>query len=482
MFKILALSLVVAAASALSTAALANSRSVDLRSPDGSVSLQGAFIEFTDGNYRIDTPLGEFKVSADRVDCLGSGCPFFDTNEPDIRIVVTDTWESELVLRLTEAFARNIKARFEVFDLPRKDEIFFQVSGTTGAPIRFAILQATEGEKVAALKSGYADAAITPVVLQVPGLTSTTLATEAMVPVRHPAASLDEITAQQLAEALTVETRSDPLERQAHTSAPEIGNDQPEFSSIVTVSQNEPVVRLVPARHVQNGLAVRLLDSCGLPTRSDRFAIKAGKYPYARPIYLQHHTDLSESDAARFVSFLSSRSAAVVLADHGLFDQWLEVFPMNAHVSNRLVDAGFDSAHEAEVHRKLRVLRDKKERLSSTFYFPTGSVDTDHIEPAELERLVTYLADLPDGTSIVFAGFTDDVGASSANKELSYQRASRLADAVKNLGGQALSNHVINVAGFGEIAPVTCNSDEFGRSLNRRVEIWLSNAGADSRS
>lgn len=70
--KMLALSLVFAAASAKSNAALAQIRLVDFRSPDSAVNLHGTFIEFTDGNYRVDTLIGEFKVSADRLDCLGS--------------------------------------------------------------------------------------------------------------------------------------------------------------------------------------------------------------------------------------------------------------------------------------------------------------------------------------------------------------------------------------------------------------------------
>lgn len=63
---------------------------------------------------------------------------------------------------------------------------------------------------------------------------------------------------------------------------------------------------------------------------------------------------------------------------------------MNAHVSNRLMDARLGQTHQAELHHKLRDFRDSKERLSSTFYFPTGSIDMDHIKVVDLERLVTY--------------------------------------------------------------------------------------------
>lgn len=476
--KMLALTLVAAVASATSIATMANSRSVDLRSPDGAVDVQGTLIEFADGNYRIDTPLGEFKVSANRVDCVGSGCPFFDTNEPDIRIVVSEDWESELILRLTDAFAKHIGAHFELFDLPRKGERFFQVSRRNGTLIRFAMLETTEGGKAAALKSGYADAGITPVTLQVPGLTSTVLATEAMVPVRHPTSLLGENATQQLTEALAIETQRHPLKELAKASTPELSMVQPELSSIVLVSQDEADVRLVPARHVQNGLAGSLLDSCGAPMRSDRFAIKTGNYPFVRKIYLQHRRELSGTNAGEFLSFMSSRNATLVLEDEGLFDQWIEVLPMNAQASTLRTDTQFGATHKAELYRVLHDLRETKQRLSSTFYFPTGSVDTDHIEPLELKRLVTYLAGLPDRTNIVFSGFTDDVGGSTSNTKLSHQRASQLVERIKDLGGDALSKLSISAAGFGEIAPVTCNSNELGRSLNRRVEVWLDNSNS----
>jgi len=41
------------------------------------------------------------------------------------------------------------------------------------------------------------------------------------------------------------------------------------------------------------------------------------------------------------------------------------------------------------------------------------------------------------------------------------------------LAGNAASGISIKDAAYGELAPVACNDNDFGRSLNRRVEVWI---------
>ena len=90
-----------------------------------------------------------------------------------------------------------------------------------------------------------------------------------------------------------------------------------------------------------------------------------------------------------------------------------------------------------------------------------------------MERLVQHLEQQPDGTKIKVVGFTDDVGAFASNRNLSQDRASQVMATLRNYGGERIASIQFDSAGYGEVAPAFCNTDEGGRAINRRVEIWI---------
>lgn len=116
------------------------------------------------------------------------------------------------------------------------------------------------------------------------------------------------------------------------------------------------------------------------------------------------------------------------------------------------------------------------ERLSTTIRFRAGSSRLDERGLSDMERLIDYLRDEPAGTTVTFVGFTDDVGAFEANRELSSDRAAQIADQVAEMANGELNGITFASAGFGEIAPSACNTTEHGRSINRRVEVWINNS------
>ena len=72
---------------------------------------------------------------------------------------------------------------------------------------------------------------------------------------------------------------------------------------------------------------------------------------------------------------------------------------------------------------------------------------------------------------IIVAGYTDSIGTSEVNKNLSLARAT----AVKNFLKQKLSAkaYKIEALGFGESNPLFSNDTKEGQEKNRRVEIIL---------
>ena len=117
---------------------------------------------------------------------------------------------------------------------------------------------------------------------------------------------------------------------------------------------------------------------------------------------------------------------------------------------------------------------DQYDRLSTTFRFRTGSSRIDERGRLDMERLIAYLEDAPQGTELTFVGFTDDVGAFEGNRQLAVQRAEAVLEEVRAVAGDRLNNVTMKTLGYGEIAPSACNVSERGRAINRRVEVWVS--------
>ena len=73
------------------TSVSAQDAQINLKSVDGSASLQGNLIEFVDGFYTIDTDLGRFRVSAARMTCEGDACPTIIASDANVIFAGSDT-------------------------------------------------------------------------------------------------------------------------------------------------------------------------------------------------------------------------------------------------------------------------------------------------------------------------------------------------------------------------------------------------------
>ena len=75
-----------------------------------------------------------------------------------------------------------------------------------------------------------------------------------------------------------------------------------------------------------------------------------------------------------------------------------------------------------------------------------------------------------DETTVLISGHTDSTGSEALNQSLSVERAG----AVRNiLLASGMAGNRVTVVGFGESRPIADNSTNFGRQVNRRVEIKI---------
>jgi outer membrane protein OmpA-like peptidoglycan-associated protein len=91
-----------------------------------------------------------------------------------------------------------------------------------------------------------------------------------------------------------------------------------------------------------------------------------------------------------------------------------------------------------------------------------------------LRKLADVMAQNPE-RSVLVEGFTDSIGSSSYNQDLSQRRANAVAMALSSMG---VPRERIATKAYGEGFPVAANDTASNRQLNRRVEVVLSNNGA----
>ncbi len=101
--------------------------------------------------------------------------------------------------------------------------------------------------------------------------------------------------------------------------------------------------------------------------------------------------------------------------------------------------------------------------------FDVGSFTLRRGAQNDVARMAAILAEY-NKTKVVVTGHTDSTGSESFNQTLSEQRAG----AVRNIMvANGVAANRITTIGFGESQPVSENTTEYGRQLNRRVEIKI---------
>lgn len=85
-------------------------------------------------------------------------------------------------------------------------------------------------------------------------------------------------------------------------------------------------------------------------------------------------------------------------------------------------------------------------------------------------NLAQFLKEYPE-RNVMIEGFTDTIGPTDYNRQLSRRRANAVKQALLNKGIQPSR---IRIRGYGEKYPVASNSTEAGRQQNRRVEVIIS--------
>ncbi|WP_295888494.1 OmpA family protein [uncultured Thiohalocapsa sp.] len=99
-------------------------------------------------------------------------------------------------------------------------------------------------------------------------------------------------------------------------------------------------------------------------------------------------------------------------------------------------------------------------------------VDSSSIKPGFYSTLdkISAIVNKYGKTRLDVAGHTDNTGTDAYNQQLSERRAGAVESYL--LAEQVIPQR-LSSAGFGELRPIASNDTEYGRTLNRRVEITI---------
>ena len=123
------------------------------------------------------------------------------------------------------------------------------------------------------------------------------------------------------------------------------------------------------------------------------------------------------------------------------------------------------------VNQRVSDLDDYQTVAEAAIFYPSGKYALDDAAKADLDKL-SALALQTDGYMIEIAGYASKTGTKDANQQLSEERASAVANYLRNQGNIPM-RRILAPAGYGATHPDAENSDPQGRELNRRVDVKL---------
>lgn len=493
---------------------------VALTSRDGSVSVSGNFLGFDGEFYRVDTDFGVLTIDGSGVNCDGPGCPDLNSFYPIIRFSGDGAVSASLLPALVSSFAARYGYNTEVSVTPDQYQVVLtdaaaaqpaaqinlsQTSSAEGfadlltenTDIVVSSREANTAEKELAKSAGMGDLS-DPVRARVLGL-------DAIVPIVSPSNPMSMISLKDLENVLdgSVKNWSDiggqdaPISVFLDESILDNGSPLFDLLSKVKIKEAASKVTILPSTQAAVDATERdpygiafgrlstvgkvkvlgLSGACGFQTDVVSADVKTEDYPLTQPLFLYTPARRMPKIARDFLDYVLSPAAQIVVARSPFVDQGIDELTFRDHgrrFANAIRHAG-DEVGLSDLKSITNELYGAR-RLSLGFRFEGGTARLDAQSRSNVQLLAHLVeAGVYDGKHLIFAGFSDGQGAAAQNKRLSAKRAAAVRDSVITALGDAADPDLLHtsVRGFGESMPLACDDVAWGRSLNRRVEIWV---------
>ena len=499
---------------ALFLCGVATAQDVTITSQNGGLTVTGRVIGF-DGTYlQIESPYGPLALDYGRVTCDGVACPARIGYVPTVRMSGAGRMVEVLMPALIDGFARSKGYRADIEELEQTrlavtirdgDDVvaIFALHGTTSEE-GFADLIAFQSDMAFSLREVNSDELA---IARDAGLglldgsrQSRIVGLDALRPVVTPGADISEVSLADLARAFSGEVNNwealggDDVPIRLHLGPFRDGQVQflaellgISFSPSTTfhdstrdatdaVIQEEGGLGMAGLGSISGAQAVSLRDACGFVSSARPTALKTQDYPLTAPVFIYLPEWRLHPIAQEFLGFLRTPSAQLIVRRAGFVDQGAVPISFDAQ-GQRFVSAIAAAGPEVdltELQRMVRVLS-ALTRQSVSFRFEVGST---RLDAGSRSNLILLAQRIKDGDfqdrALWLVGFSDGRGAAVANRDLSSARADAVRRDLLDLLGALPPGVTLETEAFGEALPMGCDDTEWGRQMNRRVELWVS--------
>lgn len=246
------------------------------------------------------------------------------------------------------------------------------------------------------------------------------------------------------------------------------------------VSKDLNAIGFIGFPYINRNVPLRILSPCGLDSEPENFSVKMETYPLARRLYLYTLGTPSERVVKDLVASALSDEAQKIVKEAGFIDQSVDMQQPEAQrrwLRTLEDNPNYGLSNDKEVPRpavrQFSRLASGMQRTSTVFRFAYGQSVLDTLARQNVGRLASYLDQSGrSARKVLLVGFADSDGSWASNGALAEARAQTVLKQLRSLGH---SLPQIQVHSMSYAAPVACNDSERGRSLNRRVEVWVSN-------
>ena len=499
--------------------AVAFSQDVTLTSRDGSIEINGTLLGYDGEFYRVDSIYGELTLDGSGVQCSGPGCPDMGAYVPDIRFSGARAFGTRLMPALIDAFAILHGYSVEITERGEQNSVFVLAESDSGqTAARFFVNISTSAEGFADLLADESD-----LVMSAREATdqeirlgaeagfgdissadqSRVIALDALLPIVSPRNSVQQLSLVDLARVYAGEVSNwgdlGGLDAPIilHLPAPDNGilrvflarimgpagrdvaadtiRHQSDAALVQAVASDPFAIGLATLSKLQDVRPLTLTGSCGFRADFTAEALKSDDYPLTAPIFMYQRDGRLPAIGRDFLRFLNSPAAQVAILQAGFVDQTVSRTPVGrqgVRLANAIQAAG-DEIQLDDLQRLVSAMTGAR-RLSVTFRFDDGSSGMTAQSRSNVSLLARALeTGIIGAGELVFAGFSDAEGRADTNRSLSRKRASAVREAVALAAATADPRQVkLKIDGFGEAMPMACDDTEWGRQINRRVEVW----------
>ena len=509
-------------ASSLAMATPGNADIVTLTSADGGLTITGDLLAFEDGFYRISTSIGDLSIGEGDVTCEGDGCPVPEIGR-NIVVVGASSIGSLLIPTLLEGYSASIDAKITQIEGTGADTIVQEIVADGGRGNALSNVTIKLSDSATAFRAlsqpdvqiGLSTRRVLPAEARrvtqsrggnlIDASQERVIAVDPVIIMVHPSnpvqsasiEDLDGIYAGRITNWSQLGGRDSDIivygrDRSSGTGGAfqdkifaNTGNRQ--ASSVIVLGSDEQIARSVMTQPSAIGISgvafatgtkpLDIIDQCGITVSPSAFNTKAEEYPIQRRLYLYNRADNMTETLSGFLDFASSNAADALISNAGFFNLAVEQDqrPYQGGRAFGVIDATVNP-EELPLMRELVVDLLSYDRLTTTIRFGSGSSTLDAKGFADLERLYQYINTLDYSVELLFAGFSDADGGFEANRSLSLNRATQVADSAAQFAAGKITNPYgvsFSANGYGELAPVACNATLEGKRTNRRVEIWI---------